>query len=69
MLSYIPDSFDIIAIMTWGKGFGFLDRGEDVHNMIRRLDERMDVISPVGSPPLVESSLVMHFLNFWTDSD
>lgn len=33
--------------MTWGKGLGFLDQGEDVNNIIQRLDARMDVISPV----------------------
>lgn len=48
------DSFDVMGIMTWGKAFGFLDRGEDVNNMIHRLDARMDEISPVW--PLLSAS-------------
>ncbi|KAH8202691.1 hypothetical protein TruAng_003177 [Truncatella angustata] len=40
-------AFDVIAIMTWGKPFGFLDRGKDVDNMISRLDKRLDQIAPM----------------------
>ncbi|KAJ8119749.1 hypothetical protein ONZ43_g3370 [Nemania bipapillata] len=47
-------SFDVMAIMTWGKAFGFLDRGEDVNSMIQRLDERMDVISPQSQMPWLD---------------
>ncbi|KUI69397.1 Pisatin demethylase [Cytospora mali] len=47
-------SFDVMAIMTWGKEFGFLDRGEDVNNMIRRLDARLDVISPQSQMPWLD---------------
>lgn len=42
-------AFDVIAATTYGKRLGFLDSGEDVNNIICRLDARMDVVSPVGS--------------------
>jgi hypothetical protein len=42
-----------MAIMTWGKPFGFLDRGEDINGMIGRLDARLDVISPVFPLPML----------------
>ncbi|RYP44790.1 hypothetical protein DL768_008781 [Monosporascus sp. mg162] len=47
-------AFDVIAIMTWGKAFGFLDRGEDVDNMISRLDERLDAIAPLSQMPWLD---------------
>ncbi|KAI0442804.1 cytochrome P450 [Xylaria telfairii] len=47
-------SFDVMGIMTWGKAFGFLDRGEDVNNMIHRLDARMDEISPQSQMPWLD---------------
>lgn len=50
-----------MAIMTYGKAFGFLDRGEDVNSMIRRLDARLDIISPVCHRPV--PILLVHYSN------
>ncbi|KAK0723551.1 cytochrome P450 [Lasiosphaeria miniovina] len=47
-------AFDVMAIMTYGKAFGFLERGEDVNHMIARLDARLDVISPESQMPWLD---------------
>ncbi|PSR79888.1 cytochrome P450 [Coniella lustricola] len=51
-------SFDVMALMTWGKAFGFLERGQDVNGMIKRLDARLDVISPQTQMPWLDYLLV-----------
>ncbi|OHE96886.1 cytochrome P450 oxidoreductase [Colletotrichum orchidophilum] len=46
-------AFDAIALMTYGKRLGFLDRGEDVAQVIHHLNQSLDYMSLAGIFPLV----------------
>lgn len=50
--------------MTWGKPMGFLERGQDVNNLIQRLDARLDVISPVCQTAFSNLDLILHIRLF-----
>jgi hypothetical protein len=39
-----------MAQMTWSKTLGFLERGEDVDNMISTLETDMHYFAPVSGP-------------------
>ncbi|KXJ87349.1 cytochrome P450 [Microdochium bolleyi] len=51
-------AFDVIAIITFGKRLGFLDRGEDVHNMISAIDEILNYTSLMGLFPGLHQFMV-----------
>ena len=44
-------AFDVIGMITYGKRLGFLDRGEDVGNVISALDDHLGYASLVGIFP------------------
>ncbi|KAL2686911.1 hypothetical protein Neosp_004454 [[Neocosmospora] mangrovei] len=44
-------AFDVIGMITYGKRLGFLDRGEDVGNVISALDDLLGYASVVGIFP------------------
>lgn len=50
-------AFDAIAMMTYGKRLGFLDRGEDINNVISNLDKSLIHSSLAGIFPSLSAFL------------
>ncbi|KAK1985486.1 cytochrome P450 [Colletotrichum cereale] len=64
-------AFDAIAMMTYGKRLGFLDRGEDIANVIKTIDNGLRYSTLAGIFPWFHKHIapVLNRLSSWTGAN
>ncbi|EPS38807.1 hypothetical protein H072_7405 [Dactylellina haptotyla CBS 200.50] len=58
-------AFDVIGEMTFSRRLGFLERGEDVNNVISETQEQLDYLAVIGQMPFLDKFLMKNPLRIW----
>ncbi|KAG7116684.1 Cytochrome monooxygenase like protein [Verticillium longisporum] len=58
-------AFDVIGELTYSKRLGFVDRGEDVDDIIHNLEGLLNYVAVVGQLPILDKLLLKNPFRMW----
>ncbi|EEY23060.1 pisatin demethylase [Verticillium alfalfae VaMs.102] len=58
-------AFDVIGELTYSKRLGFVDRGEDVDDIIQNLEGLLNYVAVIGQLPILDKLLLKNPFRMW----